>query len=189
MVGRMKQSTSERSPRERPIEISGKPPLQRRPDDLAGYLEALSRPVLEAGISRRVISAKWHGIRGAFAGFEPTLVAEFGQDDVERLLCDARVVRNRAKLEAIIDNAQAVLELDAEHHGFARYLQSHGGFEQTVADLKRQFRFIGDSGAYHFLYVVDEPVPTCQEWFAAPARKLRRRRVTATPRRAPRPTA
>lgn len=189
MVGLMKPSTSERSPRERALEISGEPPLQRRPDDLAGYLEALSRPVLQAGISRRVISAKWDGIREAFAGFEPTLVAEFGQHDVERLLGDARVVRNRAKLEAIIDNAQAILELDAEHHGFARYLQSHGGFEKTVTDLKRQFRFIGDSGAYHFLYVVDEPVPTYQEWFGTPARKLRRRRTTAAPKRASRTTA
>jgi hypothetical protein len=43
------------------------------------------------------------------------------------------------------------LELDAEHTGFGRYLSSHGGFEETVAYLKRQFRFIGDSGAYHFL--------------------------------------
>ena len=37
----------------------------------------------------------------------------------------------------------------------------------TVADLKRQFRFIGDSGAYFFLYMVDEPVPPHEEWSAA----------------------
>ena len=71
------------------------------------------------------------------------------------------------KIEATIDNAQALLELDAEYGGFDRYLRSHGGFDQTVADLKRQFRFIGDSGAYHFLYVVGEQVPPYEEWRAA----------------------
>ena len=147
--------------------MRGKPPLRRRPKDLAGYLEALSRPVFQAGMSWRVIDAKWDGIREAFARFEPRVVADFDAEEVERLLADPRVVRSRAKIEATIDNAQAVLELDAEHGGFRRYLRSHGGFEETVADLKRQFRFIGDSGAYHFLYVVGEQVPPYKEWRAA----------------------
>jgi len=68
-----------------------KPPPRHRPSDLAGYLEALSRPVFQAGMSWRVIDAK-----------------------------------------ATIDNAQALLELDAEYGGFGRYLGSHGGFTETV---------------------------------------------------------
>ncbi len=68
-------------------------------------------------------------------------------------------MRSKAKIEATVDNAQALLELDAEHRGFARYLRSHAAFADIVADLKRQFRFIGDSGAYHFLWSVDEPTP------------------------------
>ena len=156
--------------------MEGKPPPRRRPKQLAGYLEALSRPVFQAGISWRVIDAKWEGIRDAFAGFEPSAVADYGRGDVERLLGDKRVVRSRVKIEAIIDNAQAVLELDAEHGGFARYLRSHGSFEETVADLKRQFRFIGDSGAYLFLYTVGEPVPPHDEWFGSERRSRARRR-------------
>ena len=136
--------------------MRGQPPPRRRPNDLAGYLEALSRPVFQAGMSWRVIDAKWDEIRDAFARFEPRVVADFDTEDVERLLADPRVVRSRAKIEATIDNAQAVIELDAEH----------GGFEETVADLKRQFRFIGDSGAYQFLYVVAEQVPPYEEWNA-----------------------
>ncbi|HEY3002418.1 MAG TPA: DNA-3-methyladenine glycosylase I [Kribbellaceae bacterium] len=139
------------------------PPSRRAPDDLCDYLEALSRPVFQAGMSWRVIDAKWNGIRQAFAGFEPRAVAEFGEDDVERLLADPRVIRSRAKIEATIDNAQAVLELDDEYGGFRRYLRAHAGYDETVADLKRQFRYIGDSGAYHFLYAVDEPVPAHDE--------------------------
>jgi 3-methyladenine DNA glycosylase Tag len=63
-------------------------------------------------------------------------------------------VRSRRKIEATIDNAQALLELDPECGGFARYLASHAGFEQTVADLTRQFRYVGESGARRFLHVV-----------------------------------
>ncbi|MBV8998055.1 MAG: DNA-3-methyladenine glycosylase I [Solirubrobacterales bacterium] len=153
--------------------MDGDAPPRRKPANLADYLEALSRPVFQAGISWRVIDRKWDGIRHAFAGFDPKVVAEYDLDDVERLLADSRVVRSKAKIEATIDNAQALIELDAEHRGFHRYLKSHPTFEDTVADLTRQFRFIGDSGAYHFLSSVDEPVPPYQEWSARkqPARR------------------
>jgi 3-methyladenine DNA glycosylase Tag len=158
--------------------MPGGPPPRKRPKDLAGYLEALSRPVFQAGISWRVIDAKWDGIREAFERFEPRKVAGFAPTKVDRLLEDPRIVRSRPKIEATIDNAQTVLELDAEHHGFRRYLKSQGDFDSTVADLKRQFRFIGDSGAYHFLYAVDEPVPSHEEWFRSrPATKRRRARA------------
>jgi 3-methyladenine DNA glycosylase Tag len=158
------------------------PPPRRRPKNLAGYLEALSRPVFQAGISWRVIDAKWDGICDAFARFDPRAVADFGPDEIKRLLNDTRVVRSRAKIEATIDNAQAVLELDHEFGGFGRYLSSHGSFEETVADLKRQFRFIGNSGAYHFLFLVNQPVPPHDEWFTAVRGSggRRRRGVAAT---------
>lgn len=159
-----------------------KAPPREKPADLAGYLEALSRPVFQAGISWRVIDTKWDGIREAFAGFDPVTVADYGQHDIARLLADPRVVRSKAKLEATVDNAQALLELDAEHGGFRRYLGSFASFEQTVADLKRQFRFIGDSGAYHFLWSVGEPTPPYQEWFADKRRQPPRRRRTAPAR-------
>jgi DNA-3-methyladenine glycosylase I len=138
--------------------MDAQPSQRGRPKDLARYLEALSRSVFHAGMSRQAIDAKWDGIRDAFGGFDPEAVVDFEPADIERLLRDARVVRNRAKIEATIDNAQALLELDAEFGGFELYLQSLGGFTETVADLKRQFRFIGDSGARHFLSVVSQPV-------------------------------
>jgi 3-methyladenine DNA glycosylase Tag len=155
-------------------------PRRRTPKNLAGYLEALSRPVFQAGMSSRVIDAKWDGIRDAFADFDPHAVADFGQHQIELLLSDCRMVRSKAKIEATIDNAQAVLELDAEFGGFHRYLRAHGDFEETVSDLKRQFRFIGDTGAYHFLYVVNEPVPPPDEWFATAHQLTRRSRAAAS---------
>jgi Methyladenine glycosylase len=157
--------------------MDGRPPPRRKPKDLAGYLEALSRPVFQAGMGWRVIDAKWEGIREAFANFDPPTVADFGPREIRRLLGDPRVVRSKPKIEATIDNAQAVLELDTEFSGFDLYLRSHGSFEETVADLKRQFRYIGDSGAYHFLYVVGRPVPPHEEWFAANRRSGAQRRT------------
>jgi DNA-3-methyladenine glycosylase I len=107
--------------------MEGAPPP--KPGNLAGYLEALSRSVFQAGMSWRVVDAKWEGIRDAFAGFDPETVADFGSEEIERLLGDPRVVRSRAKIEGTVDNAQAMIELDAQYKGFRRYLRSGGGFE------------------------------------------------------------
>jgi 3-methyladenine DNA glycosylase Tag len=158
--------------------MRGTAPPRHKPKGLAGYLEALSRPVFQAGISWRVIDNKWEGIRAAFEEFDPRKVADYDQSDVERLLSDSRVVRSKAKIEATVDNAQAMIELDQEHKSFRRYLRSFASFEETVADLKRQFRFIGDSGAYHFLWSIGEPTPPYEEWFSQtrpPASKPARR--------------
>lgn len=142
-------------------------PWQIEPKALGDYLEVLTKAVFQSGISWRVVEAKADGIRDAFFGFDPENVASLTAADVERLVQDSRVIRNRKKIEATIDNARTMLALDAEFGGFGRYLDSLGGFEATVADLKRRFRFIGDSGAYYFLYVIGRPVPQHEEWMAA----------------------
>ena len=54
--------------------------------------------------------------------------------------------------------------LEDEFGSFRNYLRSHGGFEETVADLRRRFRFLGDTGAYYFLHVVGEEVPPHEEF-------------------------
>jgi DNA-3-methyladenine glycosylase I len=131
--------------------------------------------VFQAGISWRVVDAKWDWIRAAFADFDPASVARFGPHDVDRLLEDTRVIRSRPKIEATIENAGTLLELDAENQGFANYLRSRGDFDATVADLKRSFRYIGDTGAYHFLWSVGEPVPPHHEWSQARPTRARRR--------------
>jgi 3-methyladenine DNA glycosylase Tag len=63
------------------------------------------------------------------------------------------------KIEATVQNAQTMCELEAEYGSFRDYLQSHGDFEATVKDLRERFKFLGDFGAYVFLYIVKEPVP------------------------------
>jgi DNA-3-methyladenine glycosylase I len=141
--------------------------VPKRPRDLAGYLEAISRAVFSAGISSRVVEAKWEGIREALARFDPKSVAELDARDIDALMADPRLIRNRGKLEGTVDNAQTIIELESEFGSFRRYLRSQGDYDSTVADLKRQFRFLGDSGAYFFLWSVGEPVPNHEEWKAA----------------------
>ena len=134
------------------------------PGSLADYLEVMSKSVFQTGISWRVVEAKWPEIRQAFRGFEPTVVDDLTEKDLDELTNDRRVIRNRRKLEAIVQNARRIVELTERHGSFRSYLRSHGEFEKTVADLRKQFRFIGDTGAYHFLWVVNEEVPSYEQW-------------------------
>ena len=142
-----------------------------KPTTLAGYLAALSRPIFSTGMSWRVVESKWDGISAAFYDFDPERVAGMTPQDVDRLMDDPRVIRNRKKIEATVQNAETMIALDREHNGFDRYLRSHGSFEDTVADLRRNFRFLGESGAYYFLWGVAEPVPSYEEWSAAHGRR------------------
>ena len=146
-------------------------PEQIIPKGLADYLEIMSKAALQAGISWRVVENKWPGIREAFHNFDPLAVASIDGSEMERLAADKRVIRNRRKLEAIVDNARAMIDIEEQHNGFQRYLRSHGGFEPTVADLRKRFRFLGDFGAFYFLYVVGEEVPSYEDWCASRGRE------------------
>jgi 3-methyladenine DNA glycosylase Tag len=142
-------------------------PHQIEPTKLADYLEVLTKAVFQSGISWQVVEAKWDGFRVAFAGFDPAAVAAFSGDDVDRLTEDTRIIRNRRKIEATITNAEVMLALDGDPGGFTGWLRSHAGFDATVAALRGEFRFLGDTGAYFFLYVVGERVPSHEEWMKA----------------------
>ena len=145
-------------------------PTQIEPTGLADYLEVLTKAVFQSGMSWRVVEAKWDGFREAFAAFDPATVAAFSGDDVERLAADTRIIRNRRKIEATITNAEAMLALDVASGGFPAWLRSRGDFDATVAALRGEFRFVGEMGAYYFLYVVGEQVPTHEAWMKAHGR-------------------
>lgn len=139
-------------------------PQKIKAQTAADYLEVLTKAVFQAGINWRVIEAKWPGFREAFSGFDPQKIAQFTDKDVDRLASDTRIVRNRRKIEATVDNAVELLEVEKEFGSVRRYLRSLDDFEAAVADLRKRFRFIGDTGAYFFLYVVGERVPAHSEW-------------------------
>ena len=136
-----------------------------RPTSGPGYLEAMSRIIMTSGMNWKVNEGKWEGIRAAFGGFEVEHVAAMTDEDIERLMTDPRVVRNRRKLHAIVDNAAKVAQVEKQYGGFDKYLDAQGAYEKKVAALKRDFTFMGDSTAYFFLAMAGETVP---DWESQP---------------------
>jgi DNA-3-methyladenine glycosylase I len=153
-------------------------------DERALY-ELLVLEAAQAGLSWATILHKREGYRKAFAGFDPERVARFGERDVERLLADAGIVRNRLKVTAAIDNARATLAVQEERGSLADYLWDFVGGSPIVGrfrelgeipaetdesramskDLKRRgFRFVGPTICYAFMQatgMVNDHVTSC----------------------------
>jgi DNA-3-methyladenine glycosylase I len=153
--------------------------------DERGLFERMSLEAFQSGLAWITILRKREAFRAAFAGFEPEAVARFGDDDVARLLGDAGIVRNRAKIEATIANARATVDLHdggATLHGliWERHRPPpRDGPPQTWADVpsqtpetvalakelkRRGFRFVGPTTLYALMQacgVVDDHLARC----------------------------
>ena len=134
------------------------PPEKIIPESLDDYLEVMSKSVFQTGLSWRVVANKWPGIKEAFQDFDIQVVANFKEKDIENLSTDTRVVRNWRKITAIISNAQKIIELDKSYGSFQQYLRSHGNFDKTLKALHKDFKYMGPTGSYMFLYIVGEEV-------------------------------
>jgi len=155
-----------------------------------GERELFERVTLEAfqsGLSWITVLRKRPAFRAAFADFDPRTVAAFGQDDVDRLLADAGIVRNRAKITATLANARAVVALWDQGRTLSELIWSHApagagtGRERptTWTDVPTQtddsralarelkavgFRFVGPTTAYATMQacgLVDDHLATC----------------------------
>ena len=89
----------------------------------------------QAGLSWATILHKREGYRAAFAGFDPDAVARFGPPDVERLLANPGIVRNRLKVESAIANARATLAVRDEPGGLEAFVWAFVGGRQHVNRL------------------------------------------------------
>jgi DNA-3-methyladenine glycosylase I len=148
----------------------------------AALFERLSLEAFQSGLSWLVILRKRPAFREAFSGFDVDAVAAFDERDVARLLLDAGIVRNRAKIEAAIANARAIR--DAVPEGLDELLWSFAPTRRrrrprTLADVpavsdestsmakelkRRGFRFVGPTTAYALMQatgMVDDHVATC----------------------------
>lgn len=167
-------------------------------DDRHWY-EKLLLDGAQAGLSWRTILRKREGYRAAFRGFDPRAVARFSERDVERLMGDAGIVRNRAKIRSAIGNARAFLEVQAECGSFDAFIwafvdgkplqnrvRGRGDIpartelsDRLSAELRRRgFSFVGSTIVYAFMQasgLVNDHVATCFRR-AAVARLRRTRR-------------
>ena len=140
------------------------PPEKIVPKSLNDYLEIMSKSVFQAGMSWKVVENKWPGTREAFQGFDIEAVADFHEKDIEDLTNDTHIIRNFRKLTAVVHNAQKILVLDKEHGSFQKYLRSHGSFDATLKAIRKDFKFMGPTGIYVFLYVIGEEVISHEEF-------------------------
>jgi DNA-3-methyladenine glycosylase I len=153
--------------------------------DERGLYERMSLEAFQSGLSWLTILRKRENFRAAFAGFEPDAVAQFGERDVERLLADEGIVRNRAKIEATIANAKATVALREDGPPlpelvWERYRPpARDTPPRTLADLpsrtpetvalakelkRRGFRFVGPTTLYALMQacgVVDDHLADC----------------------------
>jgi DNA-3-methyladenine glycosylase I len=121
--------------------------------DEAVLFERLALEINQAGLSWATILKKRHAFRAAFADFGVDRVAAFGPDDVERLMNDAGIIRNRLKIAAVIDNARRIQQLRQEHGSFAAWLDANHPRtrEEWVRLFKKTFRFTGGEIVNEFL--------------------------------------
>jgi DNA-3-methyladenine glycosylase I len=154
--------------------------------DDSELFERLALESFQAGLSWSTILHKRPAFRVAFRGFDPRVVANFDEGDRTRLMADAGIVRNGAKVEATIGNASAFLETVASFGSFDGYLATTvppptrrlpadatvtdvpvttASSDALSADLRRRgFRFVGSTIVYAFMQsvgLVDDHVPSC----------------------------
>lgn len=180
----------------------GRPVLDER-----GMYERICLEAFQAGLSWRTVLHKRAALREVFRDFDPERVAAFGRRDVSRLLRDARIIRNRAKIEAAVANARALLDLHARggslvalvwgfapasariYRSFAR-LPAATRESRALSGALRDagFRFVGPTTAYATMQAagpVNDHLAACPQREAVEAGRLAALRELRSRRRAP----
>jgi DNA-3-methyladenine glycosylase I len=151
----------------------------------AALFERITLEGAQAGLSWATILTKRAAYRTAFAGFRPERVARFTARDERRLLADAGIVRNRAKIRSAITNAQAYLDLRDEVGSVARWLATFDDPAALSKELRaRRFTFVGPTIAesiLHAIGVINGHVSRCALASRLPRRPQRARRGDAAP--------
>jgi DNA-3-methyladenine glycosylase I len=135
--------------------------------DDAVLFERLALEINQAGLSWLTVLKKRAAFNAAFRGFDIDAVAAFGAHDVKRLMADAGIIRNRLKVEAVIENARRLQAIRASHGGFAHWLDAHHPLskERWVKLFRDTFRFTGGEIVNEFLmslgYRKGAHVPSC----------------------------
>jgi 3-methyladenine DNA glycosylase Tag len=133
----------------------------QKPRNDAGYLEMMTAVIFMGGLNRQVVMGKWEGFLDAFAGFDVDQVALFTEQDVERLAQDERIVRYKAKIQAVVDNAQTMQAMAQEHGSFQNWLRQtvdQEGVDAAAKAIANRFKYMSEEGSHRYLYAVGEDV-------------------------------
>ena len=132
-----------------------------RPENDAGYLEMMTKVIFMGGLSRQVVESKWEGFLAAFEEFNVGRVANFTPDDVERLSNDEQIIRYKAKIQAVVNNAQEIQHIGEEHDSFGHWLHQmvdEAGVDSTAKELAKRFKYMSEESSRRYLYAVGEDV-------------------------------
>lgn len=115
--------------------------------------ERLCLEIMQAGLSWELVLKRRAGMREAFSGFDVDRVAAYGEPDRTRLLADPAIIRNRLKVDAIIENARRIQALRRSHGGFAAWLEAHHPLDKPgwIKLFRKQFKFTGGEIVGEFL--------------------------------------
>jgi DNA-3-methyladenine glycosylase I len=163
--------------------------------DESALFEALTLGVFEAGLSWSIVFGKREAFRSAFRGFDVAHVAEMTERDVDRLVQDPSIIRNRSKVRATVENARAIRSASPSLAALARsYESTRKRAPRSIADLpastpqaeafakqlkSQGYRFVGPTSVYAFMQnvgVVNDHVHGCflATDYKQPATKARR---------------
>ena len=125
--------------------------LTRRKDDR--FLSEMASALFSSGFSWTVIQKKWPGFETAFERFAPKRVAAYGDEEIDRLLKDAAIVRNGAKIVAVIENARFVVATANQYGSFGNFLAAWPAADQIglMDHLKKHGSRLGGATAMYFL--------------------------------------
>ena len=118
----------------------------RRLDDDNALFEVMCLQVFQAGLTWKIVLDKRDAFRRVFGNWEIGKVAAMGHDDIESARQDGAIIRNRLKIEAVVENARRVGELQKEHDGFCRWFYEVLPGEEYPAlqkELRGRFKFMG----------------------------------------------
>jgi 3-methyladenine DNA glycosylase Tag len=133
----------------------------KHPPSDDAYFENMCRIIFQAGLNWNVIEKKWTTIRRAFMEFSVDKVTRFNDEDLERLLRDESIVRNRGKIQAVILNSRQIKEIHKEHGSFQKYLASldkSNNYANVVRDLSSRFKWLKPPSASLSLFTVGEEI-------------------------------
>lgn len=122
-------------------------------DDDNELFERLVLEINQAGLSWDTILKKQENFRKAYANFNIDTVSKFGEPEIERLLSDSGIIRNKLKVNAAIQNAQKIKEIQKEHGSFKAWLDKNHllTLEEWVKLFKKTFKFTGGEITNEFL--------------------------------------
>ncbi len=134
---------------------------EKRPSNDSVYFESMCRVIFQAGLNWHVIDGKWETTKKAFSNFNIAKIACYTDADVQRLMNDPGIIRNKGKIKAIIQNAQNFIAIEKQFGSFQKYLDSldkSNNYATATGDLVNKFKWLGPPSASLFLYTVGEKI-------------------------------